>query len=586
MSLYVFNVTPHTAVVTADTRQCSTVGGTIYHLNDTAEKLHIVDDAIVTAGGVEWICNCIINAWKDGVDHSVERLHRITLETLPHINELAAQLGLGQKDFLSNPYMLEFCILQYDIQLGCNVFYHIATSTGYQLERFDVDGVIHPYAKMFGGIDYEIVQEYFDAHPGQTKWDYIDAVHAAYELAVSEKVGGTLMIASQNRGQITMSQRKLKDNRPLREAMDLFVSASNIVGKNLTVSCPDVNGGVSKFQMDEMGFFQYNGRYYMAGDGDAGRIGMDSHWGIFGGPKALFDVTDTGYVKPSFVDDNGNMILDKDGFPKDTDFLLGMKGKHFFRGTIHAEAGKFKGVVQAEDFMLKSGDSMKSILSDKGKIMGDYIDARGINILDDDGDPVLYMDKTGIHWTPKYSPFKTQYSVSTNGPWHDKFDTNDEYRRDSVDGGTTWGPGIKYVAKDGLNGVNGSDATVNYNNILSALQKAASLSSAFMTVDALGAPSIYGGKIYGAEMFANKFNVFPLDEDGKADYSGSFNIHGHVIHTGPEELFHMFQIKYNGGGVGSPFVEIGSPQGAIVRPFNIWDFSDATVRGIPIRFGE
>lgn len=489
MSLYVFNVTPHTAVVTADTRQCSTVGGTIYHLNDTAEKLHIVGDTIVTAGGVEWICNCIIKAWKDGVDHSVERLHGITLEVLPHINEMAVQMGLGRKDFLSNPYMLEFCILQYDTQLGYNVFYHIATSTGYQLERFDVDGVIHPYAKMFGGIDYEIVQDYFDAHPGQTKWDYIDAVHAAYELAASEKVGGTLMIASQDRGQITMSQRKLKDNRPLREAMDLFVSASNIVGKNLTVSCPDVNGGVSKFQMDEMGFFQYNGRYYMSGDGDAGRIGMDSHWGIFGGPKALFDVTDTGYVKPSFVGNDGNMVLDKDGFPKDTDFLLGMKGKHFFRGTIHAEAGKFKGVVQAEDFMLKSGDSMKSILSDKGKIMGDYIDARGINILDDNDDPVLYMDKTGIHWTPKYSPFKTQYSVTANGPWHDTYAANDEYRRDSTDGGTTWGPGIKYVAKDGRDGANGSDAKVpKY------------ITSVGITQTDIESPKITGGLIQGGEL--------------------------------------------------------------------------------------
>ena len=37
-------------------------------------------------------------------------------------------------------------------------------------------------------------------------------------------------------------------------------------------------------------------------------------------------------------------------------------------------------------------------------------------------------------------------------------------------------------------------------NIKKALQKAASTQTSFITADEMGAPIIYGGKIYGAEM--------------------------------------------------------------------------------------
>lgn len=184
------------------------------------------------------------------------------------------------------------------------------------------------------------------------------------------------------------------------------------------------------------------------------------------------------------------------------------------------------GIVQAKDFLLGNGTSVKSALTDdKTKIRGEYIDARGINILDDGGHQVLYIDATGIHWTPKYNPFKTQYSVGENGPWHDTYAKNDEYRRDSTDGGITWSAGIKYVAKDGVNGTNGSDATVNYNNIKSALEKAASIPTAFMSVNEMGAPEIFGGKIYGAEIYAGGVGkkggqVIGLTDKGIQIYDG------------------------------------------------------------------
>ena len=177
---------------------------------------------------------------------------------------------------------------------------------------------------------------------------------------------------------------------------------------------------------------------------------------------------------------------------------------------IYATGGEFNGVVKAEDFQIHSGGSMVSILNSQGKIKGDFIDAKGINIKNAAGETVVYFDETGIHWTAKYSPIKYQYATSATGPWHDTRSANDEYRRESADGGTTWSDGIKFVAKDGRNG---SDADVTYNNIKKALQKAEGIETSFITVDEMGAPNIYGGNIYGAHITggditaATKINV-------------------------------------------------------------------------------
>lgn len=154
-------------------------------------------------------------------------------------------------------------------------------------------------------------------------------------------------------------------------------------------------------------------------------------------------------------------------------------------------------------------------------------------------------------------PVQYKFAPAMTGPWHDTMKENDKYRRDSLDGGTTWGDPYQFKGEDGRDGMNGSDATINYNSIKAALQKAASLPSAFMTVDALGAPSIYGGKIYGAEMYANEFNVYPLDTKKE---SGGFNIHG----TYNGSPYQFLQIEYSAKKYGGyPAVMFNSPGGAM-----------------------
>lgn len=488
MSLYIFNVKPTSAIVTADTRQSISVNGELYKVHDNAQKLIQVDDMIITLGGVRFVCEYIMGQWERSNDRSIENLREITLRLLPTLNDLADKLRIPHEDYLGNPYLLEFCLLRFDPARGCNVFYQIATSSGYNLVEFVVDGRIHPSAMIYGGIDLHVVQEYFKSHLVQVQADYINAVKAAYTLATSEKIGGTLMVATQNDGETTINIYPLKDRYDVKTYAGYNGDLHNVIGQNLHISCPDVNGDMMQVKIDSQGFFQYNGRNYFQSD-HGGKLGQDAHWGIFGGTKDLFSVTDTGYVRPSFAGDDGEVLLDDEGFPLNTNFLLGIDGDAYFRGHIAMKSGTARGVFEAQDFKLPNGETFTSILNGENKIKGDYIDAKGVRINDDNGDPVLYMDATGIHWTPKYSPFKSQFATSASGPWHDAQQTNDEYRRDSTDGGTTWGAPYKYVAKDGQNGRDGSDAAVpRY------------ITSVGITKTTIESPKITGGLIEGGAL--------------------------------------------------------------------------------------
>lgn len=103
--------------------------------------------------------------------------------------------------------------------------------------------------------------------------------------------------------------------------------------------------------------------------------------------------------------------------------------------------------------------------------------------------------------------------------------TNDKYRRDSLDGGTTWGDPYQFRGADGKNG---SDANVTFDNMLKALQKAESTKTSFITADEVGAPTIYGAKIYGAEIYAGGVGekggqIIGLTDRGMTVYDGSGN---------------------------------------------------------------
>ena len=308
------------------------------------------------------------------------------------------------------------------------------------------------------------------------------------------------------------------------------IGGTLLAGQNLIIECPDPNGGVMQFKVDSSGVVINNGRMYMSTE--KGNMGFDARWGFFAGVNGLFTTTDSGYVKPICVDDNGNLILDDTGFPEGVNVWIGIDGKVYIRGNIYAEDGKFVGDVTARNFYFQDGDSVKTLLDQAQKKFDlsklDYIDLGYIQIDGRTGN-INFSNAGSITWGGN-APVKYQFAVSASGPWHSTMTANDKYRRDSLDGGITWGEPYQFRGTDGQDG---SDANVpNY------------IKQTYIDSVEIRSPTI----------MANDYYIYPYDED---DYNGTFNIYGQ--HMG--EQYHMFQIKYQGTeSIGQPRVEISSPQ--------------------------
>lgn len=122
-----------------------------------------------------------------------------------------------------------------------------------------------------------------------------------------------------------------------------IIGGTLLAGQNLIIECPDPNGGVMQFKVDSSGVIINNGRMYMKSE--KGAMGWDAQHGFFAGLNGLFMTTDTGYVHPSCVDENGGMILDADGFPQGVNVWIGIDGKAYFRGNIPHANEPISGVM-------------------------------------------------------------------------------------------------------------------------------------------------------------------------------------------------------------------------------------------------
>lgn len=291
------------------------------------------------------------------------------------------------------------------------------------------------------------------------------------------------------------------------------IGGTLLAGQNLIIECADPNGGVMQFKVDSSGVIINNGRLYMSTED--GKMGFDARWGFFVGQKDLFTTTDSGYVKPTCVDDDGSLILDDDGFPKGVNVWIGIDGKVYIRGTIHAEDGKFTGDVTARNFYFQDGDNVKTLLDQAQKKFDlselDYIDLGYIQIDGTKGN-INFSNAGSITWGSN-APSKSQFSPDGTSDWSDTMRVTDYYRRDWDYAADEWGSAYQFRGK---NGSDGSDANVTWNNVKSALQRAGSTKQSFITANEIGSPNIYGGNIYAANIYAGDVdgdgNVTPDEE--------------------------------------------------------------------------
>lgn len=104
--------------------------------------------------------------------------------------------------------------------------------------------------------------------------------------------------------------------------------------------------------------------------------------------------------------------------------------------------------------------------------------------------------------------YSTNKNASIPDDWTETWNTSWDNSKTEVwaiysyNAGRTWGTPVLIQGKNGADGQPGSDADVTFNNIKIALQRAASTQTTFITADSAGAPTIYGGRIYGSEIYA------------------------------------------------------------------------------------
>lgn len=301
-----------------------------------------------------------------------------------------------------------------------------------------------------------------------------------------------------------------------------------IVGNNLIIENQN-DQGVMQFKVDASGAWLHNSTFVLQKD-NGGCMILDPKYGLLAGTDGLFTTEGT-TVLPSFLGADGEVELERDGMPANTNFFIDSRdGSAYFRGNVYATDGVFNGTVYATDGKFTgeieatrgtfSGTIKAATLDGKlvGGATGGALEGISLNI----GDGNFIVDTGGnvsmagsinlsggtITWGQN-GPVRYQFSTNGTSGWHETMAANDKYRRDSLDGGITWGQPYQFRGEDGMSGSDGSDANVTFNNILRALQTAADTKTTFITADQVGAPTIYGAKIYGAEIYAGG-----VDEEG------------------------------------------------------------------------
>ena len=177
-----------------------------------------------------------------------------------------------------------------------------------------------------------------------------------------------------------------------------------------------------------------------------------------------------------------------------------------------------------DNFDSISAKNIKGVTIRGGKIIGAEIEGGQLNIND-----AYIVDAEGnvqmlgsillggnIIWTEPVVQY--QYS-SDNQNWHTNYIEGDIYRRESWDGGITWQPGYQFIGINGVDGQDGSDATVpDY------------IKSTYIGQTKILSPDIIGGMFYATGQGRNGGAAYYIYNgvSGTGDNTIPVNMKGYI----------------------------------------------------------
>ena len=372
------------------------------------------------------------------------------------------------------------------------------------------------------------------------------------------------------------------------------IGGTLLAGKNLVIECPSAepDGKILQFKVDASGVFIHNGRFYMQDDGEGRAVCIDPTHGFILGKAGMLEWDEAGNVTTSWPGENSPTW---ESFKDQTNvaLLLSEKGEAYFKGTVYATngyfegevkatSGEFTGTVKANAMYVKG----QNVLTAEGKFDRDCLDLGNIQLDGTSGDITMrgninLSDASSINWGNNV-PIKYQYSTN-NSSWHDAWSSYDKYRRESYDGGNTWGAGYQFVGTDGKNGSNANVPSY--------------ITSTYIDASSVASPAIRGGIISGAK-FTNLTGTVENPSYSHYLTMGNLTDTGQAalkVHSTQNETSPFFAVGDTGMGTTTfyaqsdsyGFLDVAMATGteeAYAKPYGTWDFEKANVTGLYFRF--
>ena len=342
-----------------------------------------------------------------------------------------------------------------------------------------------------------------------------------------------------------------------------------LVGNNLIIENQN-DQGIMQFRVDSTGAWLYNSTFVLTKD-SGGKILLDPEYGLAAGTGELYDTNGTTVI-PSFIDDDGSIIFDKDGMPQNANFYVDQKsGNVYLRGNVYATDGVFNGTVYATDgeftgkIVATSGEfsgtikasTLEGTLKGSTSGSGGAIEGVSLNI----GNGAFTVDVNGNVVIQKGS---ISWGAVTGT---EKIENRIDEAQDTADSAA-------------------SSAQTARNNIR-RLADGEYSGGTFIDGETISAPYIVGGRIDGIDIYgavyhdaegSTKLELAQAGQSGYADLKLYGGGNGRTV---------VFGISDNIGGIslyayGDQFLSSG---GGSTWASGTWYFDNADVSGITAQFG-